>query len=144
MEGQGDQSPNKQEHQSKEMTHLHQEDRDKLLKRHYTQSVRTLNLTYGVDNLTPIEAVHLRRILRDCLTFDKTESKRTLSNFVPWQEAIDRWFFQLYHINGNDIPMMTELTDKEGNKFLFKLSDEDHAEEKRMSLFDQNNLIALK
>jgi hypothetical protein len=133
-----------QEQQKQEMTHLHLDEMDKSLKRHYGASVQYLSRWYGVENLTPIEAVHLKKILRECLTFDQPKNKGTLSNFTPWLEAGDRLLYQLYNINQVDVPTWRAVTDKEGNRYVYERWEEAKAEKKIDELSESKQLRSTK
>ena len=109
-----------------------------------------LKAWFGVDNLSHIEEYRLRKIIEQCIRErqrDEAEAKKIadeiaansqagvdakkshdrlrtikLSMFEPWEEAIFRWFWELYGIQRQDMPRVNIIRDRNTEEILYQES----------------------
>jgi hypothetical protein len=79
---------------------------------------RYLKKYFGVDNLSMIEGVRLRKILEQCIIREDRETRLAYKEEIRRDmvisanlEAISQWFFDLYGFNVLDIPELIVVRD---------------------------------
>jgi len=113
----------------------------------YQVTVKILTV-YGIDDLTPIEATHLKKILRECIEQRRQELGALSRNEIavesaignPVTETIYRWFNRLYGIDVDFIGSFQgyEVTDEtDGKRYHFSPTIGDNFKEKRRELEEE-------
>jgi hypothetical protein len=120
----------------------------------YMNAAKKHLATWGIDDLTNIEAVHLRNIVEDLLP--KFEEQRKLLpegkldfgdyggalHFDMCEEAAVQWLFKLYGINRKDIPEIFIVEDlTTGERYSFEKTMRKEGFVKETELRNQNHEV---
>jgi hypothetical protein len=128
----------------------------KLINHFFEFTKNWLRDDWGIDNLTTIEAAHLRRIVKEVLEQDQWQ-KQLLKNkevtakvfFASIQdEATARWFFELYEIKLEDLqqqrtPVIEDLTTGKIYKYTRTKSEIDEESDKYVELKNLGHKLML-